>query len=67
MFLISQKDNEGKTQYIATQQYVTVGDTDGEDVIVTKGLKVGDQVVNAGQNKVTSGQEVAINNSIKLQ
>lgn len=62
----SKQSSDSKKQYIVTEKYVTVGETDGDNVIITKGLNEGDQVVSSGQNKVTSGQEVLIDNDIKL-
>ena len=63
VLLVTQKQVDGKTVNIATQTYVTTGDVDGDNVLILKGLKAGDVVVSSGQNKVSSGGIVTINNS----
>ena len=52
--------------YLVTQQFVTLGETVGNNVIVTKGLEAGQEVVTSGQLKIQSGQEVKINNAVSL-
>ena len=44
----------------AYQQSVEIGDTVGDNVIVLKGLTVGDVVVTAGQEKLSSGRSVKV-------
>ena len=51
-------------QLIAKQVFVTLGRRSGQLVEVRKGLKAGDMVVNAGQNKLNSGATVTIDNTI---
>ena len=63
VLLVTKKTVDGKSQSIATETYVTTGDVDGDDVVILKGLSVGDIIVSSGQNKVTSGQVIDINNS----
>lgn len=63
VLLVTQKQVDGKTVNIATETYVTTGDIDGDNVLITRGLKAGDVVVSSGQNKVSSGGVVTINNS----
>ncbi len=50
----------GEAQKIARQVFVTLGRRTGTLVEITEGLKAGDVVVNAGQNRLTSGAVVTI-------
>ncbi len=58
------KDSLGKPVLTATQTFVTVGETRGDQVSVLKGIKEGETVVTAGQLKLKNGSEIIINNSI---
>ncbi len=53
-----------KKSLIATQVFVTVGDTRGDQVAILKGLKPGDEVVTSGQLKLRNNSPVKINNSV---
>jgi len=46
------------------QQFVQTGATRGDQIAVTKGVKVGDVVVTAGQLKLRNGASVVLNNSV---
>ncbi len=59
------KGPHGKPRLTVQQQFVTVGDTRGDQVAVLKGVKTGDIVVTAGQIKLRNGAPVTINNSIQ--
>lgn len=50
---------------VAQQQFVTTGETRGDQIQVLKGVKAGDLVVSAGQLKLHNGSPVKINNSIQ--
>jgi len=56
---------DGKPQKIARQTFVTTGATRGDQVSVLTGVKEGQVVVTAGQNKLHNGSPVAINNSVQ--
>ncbi|MBZ4022708.1 efflux transporter periplasmic adaptor subunit [Rhodobacter sp. TJ_12] len=58
------KDDEAKLQ--AKQVFVKVGRHAGDRVEILSGLEVGDRVVNAGQNRLTSGATVIIDQSQSL-
>ncbi len=58
------KDQKGNALYVATQKFVTVGETRGDQVQVLKGLEKGDLVVTAGQLKLKNGSIVIINNTV---
>lgn len=51
-------------ELIARQVFVALGRRSGQLVEVTRGLKTGDLVVNAGQNRLTSGAVVTIDNTL---
>ena len=51
---------------VARQQFVTVGDTRGDQAAITKGLAAGDAVVTAGQLKLRNNAHVLVNNAVKL-
>ena len=62
--LSSNKDPKtGKVNKVVTQTFVTLGDTQGDFVLVTKGLKAGDEIVTAGALKLHNGSAVSIDNS----
>ncbi len=59
-----EKDKKGNPIFVATQQFVTVGKTRGDQVQVLKGVKKGDVVVTAGQLKLKNGSLVTVNNTV---
>lgn len=56
------KQRNGKPLYKANRQLVNTGDTRGDFVQITKGIKSGDLVVTAGQVKLHPGALALINN-----
>ncbi|WP_227742947.1 efflux RND transporter periplasmic adaptor subunit [Burkholderia gladioli] len=62
----SGKDAQGKSQASVRQQFVTTGETRGDQVSILKGLKAGDVIVTAGQLKLHNDSLVQIDNSVKL-
>ncbi|MEX3980872.1 efflux RND transporter periplasmic adaptor subunit [Paraburkholderia sp. EG287A] len=60
------RDAQGKPQASVRQQFVTTGETRGDQVSILKGLKAGDVVVTAGQLKLHNDALVQIDNSAKL-
>ncbi len=58
------KDTQGKPILTVTQSFVKVGESRGDQIVVTSGLKSGDQVVTSGQLKLRNGSQVVINNKI---
>jgi membrane fusion protein (multidrug efflux system) len=58
------KDKKGNPQLTANQVFVKLGDESGTRVAVLDGLKVGDQVVTSGMQKLHSGSLVTIDNSV---
>lgn len=54
-----------KPKLVARQRFVTTGETRGDQVAVSEGLKPGDVVVSAGQVKLHNDTPVVVNNSIQ--
>ena len=47
-----------------TQQFVTVGETRGDQVQILKGVKDGDTIVGSGQLKLQNGASITVNNTV---
>ena len=58
-------DAKGQKTLVARQTFVTTGQTRGDQVAVTSGVKEGKIVVTAGQIKLRNGAPVAINNAVQ--
>lgn len=56
---------KGKRVWVAEQQFVTTGESRGNQISVVKGLNVGDMVVTSGQLKLRNGSRVVINNKVQ--
>lgn len=66
VFVVREETPEGADApvQLVRQIFVKLGRRSGELVEITEGLKAGDKVVNAGQNKLTSGATVKIDNAL---
>lgn len=66
VFVIDKKKDEktGKESQVIRQQFVRVGESRGDFVSITQGLKAGDTVVGTGVFKLRNGQDVVINNDL---
>jgi len=66
VYLIEKKHDEetGKDSLILRQQFVRTGEARGDFVAVTKGLKVGDEVVSTGVFKLRNGLDVVVDNKL---
>lgn len=60
-------DSEGQPQLIAEQRTVQTGERRDGWVVVSKGLQAGDQVVTAGQLKLTPGAAIRISSEQALK
>jgi membrane fusion protein (multidrug efflux system) len=60
-----QRDDQGQTQQVVTQQFITTGDARGDQISVLKGLNAGDVVVTAGQLKLHNHSVVKIDNAVQ--
>lgn len=58
-------DKKGNPILTVKQSFVTVGETRGDQVTITDGLKEGQTVVTSGQLKLKNGSHIAINNSVE--
>lgn len=63
VFVVGPAAGGGQGQ-IATQRFVVLGETRGDQVAVTKGLSPGDVVVTSGQIKLHNGSPVAVDNHV---
>lgn len=63
---VIQKDKNGQDILTVRRVFVTTGDEQGNQIIITKGLKAGQQVVSAGEVKLQNGTRVVINNDVPL-
>ncbi|MBS0358415.1 MAG: efflux RND transporter periplasmic adaptor subunit [Proteobacteria bacterium] len=69
VYVINQDGNDAKGKPIlkAHRVYVTLGETEGNDVIVSEGLKAGQEIITSGQLKLEDNSRVEVNNSIQLK
>jgi len=65
VYVVTTSQSKGKTVHTATLKYITLGNPINDDfTAVQDGLKAGDLVVAAGQNKLQQTNVVLINNKI---
>jgi membrane fusion protein (multidrug efflux system) len=66
VFVIEKKKDEktGKESQMIRQQFVRVGESRGDFVSITQGLKAGEIVVSTGVFKLRNGMAVTINNEL---
>lgn len=66
VFVIEKKpdDKTGKDSLVLRQQFIRTGETRGDFVAVTEGLKEGDAVVSAGVFKMRNGMDVVVDNTL---
>jgi membrane fusion protein (multidrug efflux system) len=66
VFVIEKKKdpNSGKESQVIRQQFIRTGETRGDFVTVTQGLKAGETVVSSGVFKLRNGMPVVINNEL---
>ena len=66
VFVIEKKKDEktGKETQVIRQQFVRIGESRGDFVSVTQGLKAGETVVSTGVFKLRNGMAVTINNDL---
>lgn len=57
---------ESKPELYVQQLFVRTGDQQGNEIVVTHGVKPGDEVVSSGQLKLQNGTLVKINNKVKM-
>ena len=66
VFVIDEKPNEesGETEKVLRQQFIKLGQSRGDFVDVTDGLKPGETIVTSGVFKLHSGMQVVIDNTL---
>lgn len=66
VYLLQKTDqlHNGKAVWKAEQQFVSTGETRGNQIAVIKGIKAGDMVVTSGQLKLKNGSFVVIDNTV---
>ena len=66
VYVIEKKHDEktGKDALLLRQQFIRTGETRGDFVAVTDGLKAGDEVVSTGVFKLRNGMDVVIDNKL---
>jgi membrane fusion protein, multidrug efflux system len=66
VFVIDKKKDpkSGKESQVIRQQFIRTGETRGDFVTVTQGLKAGETVVSSGVFKLRNGMPVVINNEL---
>jgi membrane fusion protein (multidrug efflux system) len=66
VFVIEKKKDpkSGRESQVLRQQFIRTGETRGDFVTVTNGLKAGEVVVSSGVFKLRNGMEVTINNEL---
>jgi len=66
VFIVEQmKDVAGQAYLGVRQQFVKLGTTRGDLIVVTEGVRPGEQVVTAGVFKLRNGVPVQVNNSVQ--
>jgi membrane fusion protein (multidrug efflux system) len=58
------KDDKGNAILVVNQLFIDTGATRGDQVAITKGLEVGQEVVTSGQLKLKNGTQIVIDNSV---
>jgi membrane fusion protein (multidrug efflux system) len=58
-------DPSGKPKLVASQKFVTLGETRGDQVAILSGIVDGDEVVTNGLNKLRNGIPVVVNNAVQ--
>ena len=66
VFVVDEKKDEksGKTEKVLRQQFVRLGDTQGDFVSVVSGLKEGEVIVTSGVFKLRPGEPVVVDNTL---
>jgi membrane fusion protein, multidrug efflux system len=67
VFIVEKKhdDKTGKESLVLRQQFIRTGETRGDFVAVTEGLKEGESVVSTGVFKLRNGMDVVVDNKLQ--
>jgi membrane fusion protein (multidrug efflux system) len=66
VYLVEPEEKDGQTRAVAKQVFVKVGRREGAESEILSGVRPGQKVVVAGQNKLQAGAPVKIDNSIDV-
>jgi membrane fusion protein (multidrug efflux system) len=66
VYVIEKKKNEQtkKDELVLRQQFIRLGESRGDFVAVTEGLKVGEEIVSTGAFKLRNGMSVVVDNKL---
>jgi membrane fusion protein, multidrug efflux system len=59
------KDDKGNPKLLAKQVFVTTGETRGDQIAITDGVKEGDSIITSGQIKLRNGSPIRVDNSVQ--
>jgi membrane fusion protein (multidrug efflux system) len=65
VYRVEEVTEEGVTRQVATQTFVTTGETRGDQIAILSGVDEGAEIVNAGQFKLQNGATIEINNVVQ--
>jgi membrane fusion protein (multidrug efflux system) len=65
VYRVEEVTENGETHLIATQTFVTTGETRGDQVTILSGIDASQMIVSAGQFKLQNGATIEINNSVQ--
>ena len=64
---IIENDKDNHDILVVKRVFVTTGDQHGNYIVISKGVKAGQQVVSSGELKLQDGTRVVINNDVQLK
>ncbi|MEY4880515.1 MAG: hypothetical protein RJB62_1984 [Pseudomonadota bacterium] len=65
VYVVNEVTENDTTRLVATQTFVTTGETRGDQIAILSGIEAGTVVVSAGQFKLQNGATVEINNEVQ--
>jgi len=66
VFVVTEgKDKDGNSNLTVHQQFITTGETRGDQIQILNGLKEGNVVVSSGQLKLQNGSRITVNNKVE--
>lgn len=65
IFVVNHQKNADKEILTVSLRDVKTGEERNGQIIITEGIKPGDEVVTSGQLKLTNGQQIIINNTVQ--
>ena len=65
VYRVEEVTEEGEMHFVATQTFVTTGETRGDQITILSGVAPGEAIVSGGQFKLQNGATVEINNDVQ--